>query len=121
MSTAFFTTGIPNTEVFVPMSESAMRKLQRLNHVRWLPGTSIGQRVLKYRASRHAVKPIEKLDATADTFVWGEAGFRWETSGTFLVFYFHFSIHRFGIFMWRLNPWVCPSDATDVRRNEQCP
>ena len=73
MSTAFFTTGIPNIEVFVPMSESTMRKLQRFNHVRWLADASIGQRVLKYRASRHAVKPIEKLDATADTFVWSEA------------------------------------------------
>ena len=73
VSTAFFTTGIANIEFFVPMAESAARKLQRLNQVRWVVGSSVVQSMLKYRASRHAVKPIEKPDATTDTFVWGEA------------------------------------------------
>ncbi len=73
VSTAFHTTGIPNIEVYVPISPARLRGLRRLNRLRWLLGTPIVQRWLKRRVDRQPPGPSADERATTPTCVWGEA------------------------------------------------
>ena len=73
VSTAFHTTGIPNIEVYVPMSPKRLRALRRLNLVRWLLGLSPVQRWLKAKVERQPAGPGEQERAATPTNVWGEA------------------------------------------------
>jgi short subunit dehydrogenase-like uncharacterized protein len=73
VSTAFYTTGIPNIEVYVPVSPRALAGLRRLRHVRWLLGFAPVQRLLKSRVGRQPPGPDEAQRAATPTCVWGEA------------------------------------------------
>jgi short subunit dehydrogenase-like uncharacterized protein len=73
VSTAFHTTGIPNIEVYVPMSPARLRALRRLNLVRWLLGLAPVQRWLKAKVDRQPPGPAEVERAETPTQVWGEA------------------------------------------------
>ena len=73
VSTAYHTTGIPNIEVYVPISPARLRALRRLNRVRWLLGSAIVQRWLKRRVARQPAGPDAGERASTPTWVWGEA------------------------------------------------
>jgi short subunit dehydrogenase-like uncharacterized protein len=73
VSTAFHTTGIPNVEVYVPISPRRLRSLRRLNRVRWLLGLAPVQRWLKARVDRQPAGPDESQRAATPMQVWGEA------------------------------------------------
>ncbi len=73
VSTAFHTTGIPNIEVYVPISPARLRGLRRLNRVRWALAWPVVQRWLKHRVSRQPAGPDADERATTPTCVWGEA------------------------------------------------
>ena len=73
VSTAFHTTGIPNIEVYVPMSPARLRALRRLNLVRWLLGLGFVQRRLKAKVDRQPPGPDDAERAQTPTNVWGEA------------------------------------------------
>jgi len=73
VSTAFHTTGIPNVEVYVPISPARLRALKRMNYARWLLGRSVVQRWLKARVDRQPPGPGAAERATTPTAVWGEA------------------------------------------------
>ena len=73
VSTAFHTTGIPNIEVYVPMSPARLRALRRLNLVRWLLGLAPVQRWLKAKVGRQPPGPDDAERAATPTSVWGEA------------------------------------------------
>jgi len=73
VSTAFRTTGIPNIEVYIPISPRRLRALRRLNYLRLLLALSPVQRLLKARVDRGSAGPDAALRARTPTAVWGEA------------------------------------------------
>ena len=73
VSTAYHTTGIPNVEVYIPMSPRRVRSLRRLNLVRPLLGLGPVQSWLKSRVDRQPPGPDEQQRARTPTHVWGEA------------------------------------------------
>ena len=73
VSTAFHTTGIPNIEVYVPVSPRALTGLRRLRYLRSLLALGPMQRFLKSRVDRQPPGPDETQRAATPTYVWGEA------------------------------------------------
>jgi short subunit dehydrogenase-like uncharacterized protein len=73
VSTAYHTTGIPNIEVYVPISPRALAGLRRLRYLGWLAGLGWVQRLLKARIARQPPGPDEQQRAATPTRVWGEA------------------------------------------------
>jgi short subunit dehydrogenase-like uncharacterized protein len=73
VSTAFHTTGIPNIEVYVPISPRRLARLRLLNRVRWLLRLGAVRRFLNSRVDRQPPGPDERERAATPTFVWGEA------------------------------------------------
>ena len=73
VSTAYRTTGIPNIEVYVPVSPRALTNLRRLGRFGWLLRTGPAQSFLKWRIRKGAPGPTAEERAKAPVFVWGEA------------------------------------------------
>lgn len=73
VSTAYRTTGIPNIEVYVPMSARQIASVRRLNHVLPLLRLRPVQAVLKSLAARRPAGPDGGSRERTATFVWGEA------------------------------------------------
>jgi short subunit dehydrogenase-like uncharacterized protein len=73
VATAFYTTGIPNIEVFIASSESAIKKMRRANMMlpllrqRWLKG------LLKLGVHSRLKPPTQTERDNNPSFVWGEA------------------------------------------------
>ncbi|MEJ2521330.1 MAG: saccharopine dehydrogenase NADP-binding domain-containing protein [Gammaproteobacteria bacterium] len=72
VSTAFYTTGIPDIEVYIPASEKLVARLKRMNFVRPLLGLGPVQRFMKSRIDKSVRGPGEEQRAKAPTWVWGE-------------------------------------------------
>jgi short subunit dehydrogenase-like uncharacterized protein len=72
VSTAFRTTGIPNIEVYVPVSPRALANLRRLGKFGWLLRRRPIQSFLKWRIRKGAPGPTAEERARAPVFVWGE-------------------------------------------------
>jgi short subunit dehydrogenase-like uncharacterized protein len=73
VSTAYHTTGIPNIEVYVPMSGRQIASLRRLNHVLPLLRLRPVQSFLKALAAKRPLGPDAAARGCTATFVWGEA------------------------------------------------
>jgi short subunit dehydrogenase-like uncharacterized protein len=73
VSTAWYTTGIPNIEVFLPGSPGMIAHARRANYFRWLIGWPPMQRAIKKRIGKTVKGPDETLREKQPTFVWGEA------------------------------------------------
>lgn len=73
VSTAYHTTGIPNVEVYIPMSPRRIAQLRRMNYVRPLLGLSFVQNWLKGRVDRQPPGPDAAQRERTPTYVWGEA------------------------------------------------
>lgn len=73
VSTAAWTTGIANVETYIPASQRAIERMQRLERWRRLLATPAAQWWLKYRAGRAPPGPSEGARAATRTYVWGEA------------------------------------------------
>ncbi|WP_115702836.1 saccharopine dehydrogenase family protein [Legionella sainthelensi] len=71
ISTAFYTTGIPNIEVYVPISPKRLSILKRANYIRWLLGLSLIQNFLKKKAAEQKGPNTEQFKSQL-TYVWGE-------------------------------------------------
>ena len=72
VSTAYHTTGIPNVEVYVPVSPRALAALRRLRYVRGLLALPPVQRFLKSRVARQPPGPDEAERGRTPMRVWGE-------------------------------------------------
>lgn len=72
VSTAYYTTGIPNIEVYIPVSERKLSILKRANYIRWLLGFNPVQNFLKRKAAKQKGPNAEQLKHLV-TYVWGEA------------------------------------------------
>ena len=73
VSTAFRTTGIPNVEVYVPVSPKALANLRRLARIGWLLRRSAVQAFLKSRIAKREPGPDEAAREKSPVFVWAEA------------------------------------------------
>lgn len=72
VSTAFYTTGIPNIEVYIPISPKRLSMLKRVNYIRWIFGWRFVQRFLKKKAAEQKGPNREQFKSQL-TYVWGEA------------------------------------------------
>ncbi|MGB5886079.1 MAG: saccharopine dehydrogenase NADP-binding domain-containing protein [Acinetobacter venetianus] len=72
VSTAFYTTGIPNIEVFVPAPPKMICGAKMLNCMRPLLKLKFIQNMIKAQISKSVVGPDESVRATLPTYVWGE-------------------------------------------------
>lgn len=72
IATAYYTTGVANIEVYVPASPKLVKRLQRLNYVRWLFRTKFVRNWLSNKADKAPAGPELKEREHASTWVWGE-------------------------------------------------
>ncbi|HFX6175636.1 TPA: trans-acting enoyl reductase family protein [Acinetobacter baumannii] len=73
VSTAFYTTGIPNIEVFVPAPPKMIFGAKMMNYFRPVLKLNAVQKFIKSRIEKTVVGPNEELRAKVPTYVWGEA------------------------------------------------
>ncbi len=73
VATAFFSTGIPNIEVYIASSPASVVRLRRLNRIRRLLAIAPVQAVAKGIAGRLNTGPSPERYASGTTYVWGEA------------------------------------------------
>lgn len=71
--TAWFSTGIPNIEVFIPGSPGMIANARRANYFRWFLGLAPVQRFIKARIARTVKGPSAAQREQLVTHVWGEA------------------------------------------------
>lgn len=73
VATAWYSTGIPDIEVYIPASPGLVKKLKRINWVRPLLGLKPVQAFLKAQVDKRVKGPDEATREAQPTFVWGEA------------------------------------------------
>lgn len=73
VATAYFSTAIPDIEVYIPSSAGTVRQLRVLNHLRGLLRLQSIQAFLKRRIERTVKGPDEARRRRSPTYVWGEA------------------------------------------------
>ena len=73
VSTAFYTTGIPNIEVFVPAPPAMIFGAKMLNYIRPVFKLKSVQNLIKTAIEKSVVGPDEEVRAKLPTYVWGEA------------------------------------------------
>ena len=73
VATAWYSTGIPDIEVYLPASPKLVSRLRRLNWIRFLLGLGAVQAWLKGKVGKSVRGPSAEQRARAPTFVWGEA------------------------------------------------
>jgi short subunit dehydrogenase-like uncharacterized protein len=71
VATAYYTTGIPNIEVYTPSSRLLVFGARQINHFRWLLAWPPLQNVLKSMAAK-SKGPTAEQRARRSTYVWGE-------------------------------------------------
>lgn len=72
VSTAYYTTRIPDIQVFVPGSTRMISRARRANHIRPLLQLAWVQKLLKTFISRTVKGPGEEKRQQTPSFVWGE-------------------------------------------------
>ena len=72
VSTAYHSTGIPNIEVYIPISPRAAKRMQRLNWIRWLLALKPVQKILQKEVGKQAKGPNAEQRANLKTYIWGE-------------------------------------------------
>jgi short subunit dehydrogenase-like uncharacterized protein len=72
VATAFYSTGIPNIEVYAAIPAGVRRMMKLTRSFGWLLGTGMVQRFLKKRIKAQPPGPNEEERARGKSFVWGE-------------------------------------------------
>jgi short subunit dehydrogenase-like uncharacterized protein len=72
VSTAHFTTNIPNIEVYIPASPKLVGRLKRMNFIRPLLGLGFIQNFLKKRIDKSVKGPSKEQRDKLKTYLWGE-------------------------------------------------
>ncbi|GMG88534.1 saccharopine dehydrogenase family protein [Biformimicrobium ophioploci] len=72
VATAFYSTGIPNIEVYIPLSPRKAKQMRRLNWLRPLLRTGFIQNFLKGKIEKSVRGPSAEKRAGLKTWVWGE-------------------------------------------------
>jgi len=72
VSTASATTGIPNIEVYIPVSPAMVARARRANRLKWLLSAGVVQKFMKRRIEKSVKGPSAAKREAQPTFVWGE-------------------------------------------------
>lgn len=72
VATAYYTTGIPNIEVYIPASPTLVKRLRKLNWLRWLLRRTTVQRWLGKKVEQQPAGPSDNERQHSPTYVWGE-------------------------------------------------
>ena len=72
VATAYYSTGIPNIEVYAAIPKSARRMMKLSRALGWLLGSSVVQGFLKKRIKAQPPGPSERERERGKSFVWGE-------------------------------------------------
>ncbi|MDZ4859770.1 MAG: hypothetical protein SGI88_12375 [Candidatus Hydrogenedentes bacterium] len=72
VSTAYYSTGIPNIEVYTGVPEKQFKMMRRAAALRPILGLGFVQRFLKNRITKHVKGPTESDRARNETLLWGE-------------------------------------------------
>lgn len=72
VATAYYSTEIPNIEVYIPMSPRRAKKMQKMNAFRWLLRMGWVQNWLKGKVEKSVRGPSANQRAEQQTWVWGE-------------------------------------------------
>jgi short subunit dehydrogenase-like uncharacterized protein len=78
VSTAFYSTGISNIEVFLGASDEQIKQMKVPGVVRWLLGLRPVQALVKAQIGRRVKGPTDEQRAGDETYVYGEA---WNDAG----------------------------------------
>jgi short subunit dehydrogenase-like uncharacterized protein len=78
VATAYYSTGIPNIEVFVGMPETQIGKMKIPGFMRWFLGLPPVQTVMKAQIARWVKGPTAEQRARDEVYVYGEA---WDEAG----------------------------------------
>lgn len=72
VATAFYTTGIPNIEAYIPASDKLITKLRRLNLVRGALGWGWVQNIMRKKIDQKVHGPTRQQRENDTVHVWGE-------------------------------------------------
>jgi short subunit dehydrogenase-like uncharacterized protein len=78
VSTAYYSTGIPNIEDFVGVPEKQMRRMKIPGFLRWLLGLAPVQAFVKAQIARRVKGPTDEQRARDEVYLYGEA---WDDAG----------------------------------------
>jgi short subunit dehydrogenase-like uncharacterized protein len=78
VSTAFYSTGIPNIEVLVGASDRQIRQLNMPGFLRWLIGLKPAQAFIKAQIDKRVKGPSDEQRARDETYLYGEV---WDEAG----------------------------------------
>lgn len=73
VATAHYSTGIPNVEVYVPASPRLIKRMQRINLIRWAFKIPFVRKQLEKKVEKAPAGPEAKEREQHYTWVWGEA------------------------------------------------
>jgi len=73
VSTAFYTTGIPNIEVYITGSRALITGARNVNLIRWLLKFGLAQTLLRGAIERTLKGPSRAYREESPSYVWGEA------------------------------------------------
>jgi len=73
VSTAFYTTGIPNIEVYIGATPKAAEQMRRMNTFAPLLRSTLIKSVLKFAVQHRVQSPTQAQRDNNPSFVWGEA------------------------------------------------
>lgn len=72
VSTAYYSTGIPNIEVYIPMSPKGVKAMRKMNWFRWLVNLKFVQNKMKQQVGNKSKGPNESQREKLHTHLWGE-------------------------------------------------
>lgn len=73
VSTAFHSTGIPNIEVYIPASPKLVKRMRKMNWLRWILRTETAKNYLSKKVDEQPAGPKDEEREKYDTWVWGQA------------------------------------------------
>jgi len=72
VATAYYSTGIPNIEVYIPMPEKKIQQMKRMDRFRTALGWKWVQSYLKNKVGKTVRGPSEKKRQSSPSYIWGE-------------------------------------------------
>ncbi|MDH5434954.1 MAG: hypothetical protein OEY19_13505, partial [Gammaproteobacteria bacterium] len=73
VATAYYSTGIPNVEIYLPISPGRAKQMKRMNWFRWIFKLGFVQNRLKQNMAKASKGPDDEQRKTLKTLLWGEA------------------------------------------------
>ena len=72
VSTAYFSTGIPNIKVFMAVDKKMLMAIKLMNYLKWLFGSPIIQKYLARQIKAKMTGPDPNLSKNRKSYLWGE-------------------------------------------------